>query len=154
MSLVTPFDFLIAAVLGIRRFGFARTALAGFMLIPAFLWSLPPRPCSCIRPPFVRCKSGLRYHAAMKSDLKNLASQQEIYFSDHGMYSYDWQELGFVQSDGVEITIVASPDRWTALATHSALGEGEACAIYTGTIPIQEWDVVQPSQPGEIACTK
>ena len=44
------------------------------------------------------------YFAAMKSDLKNLASQQEIYYSDEYSYTGNVTSLGFVQSDGVVIT--------------------------------------------------
>ena len=41
------------------------------------------------------------YFAAMKSDLKNLASQQEIYYSDEYTYTADTTDLGFVESDAV-----------------------------------------------------
>ena len=95
----------------------------------------------------------MHFHAAIKSDLKNLASQQEIYFADSGVYTSDRQALGFVHSNGVELTIVASPERWTAFATHTALGEKEGCSIYVGATPVQEWEAVQPGEPGEIACT-
>src|SRR5688572_7766679 len=41
------------------------------------------------------------YFAAMKSDLKNLASQQEIYYADHYTYTTSATNLGFVSSEGV-----------------------------------------------------
>ena len=49
------------------------------------------------------------YFAAMKSDLKNLASQQEIYYSDAYSYSSDTANLAFTNSDGVTV-IIASHD--------------------------------------------
>ena len=41
----------------------------------------------------------------MKSDLKNLASQQEIYYSDYYTYTSNTTQLGFVDSEGVTVTI-------------------------------------------------
>ena len=41
------------------------------------------------------------YMAAMKSDLKNLASQQEVYYSDTYSYSDEFSDLAFTNSDGV-----------------------------------------------------
>ena len=48
------------------------------------------------------------YFAAMKSDLKNLASQQEIYYSDAYSYTTATTDLAFTNSDGVTVTIAAS----------------------------------------------
>ena len=45
------------------------------------------------------------YFAAMKSDLKNLASQQEIYYADYYTYTSNTTNLGFVDSEGVTVTI-------------------------------------------------
>jgi len=61
------------------------------------------------------------YSAAMKSDLKNLASQQEIYYSDTYEYSNVVASLGFVTSSGVNATITGGTDGWSATATHAAL---------------------------------
>ena len=73
------------------------------------------------------------YFAAMKSDLKNLASQQEIYYADEYTYSNVTTNLGFVQSEAVHVGIVASATGWSATATHEALTAGtQGCAIYYG----------------------
>jgi prepilin-type N-terminal cleavage/methylation domain-containing protein len=90
------------------------------------------------------------YFAAMKSDLKNLASQQEIYYSDEYTYSNSTTNLGFVQSEAVNVTITAGSTGWNATATHDALDGGLGCEIYYG-------DASSPgtfgsSQAGEIAC--
>ena len=93
------------------------------------------------------------YFAAMKSDLKNLASQQEIYYSDNYSYSSSTSDLAFVNSDGVIVAIASvSSSGWAASATHAALGAAEGCAIFYGTAAAPGAPTT-PSQPGEIACT-
>ncbi len=93
------------------------------------------------------------YFAAMKSDLKNLASQQEIYYSDAYAYSSVMADLAFTNSDGVIVTPTnVSSSGWAASATHAALGTAEGCAIYYGTSTAPTTPTA-PSQPGEIACT-
>jgi type IV pilus assembly protein PilA len=92
------------------------------------------------------------YFAAMKSDLKNLASQQEIYYSDNYTYTASVNELAFVNSDGVIVTIAGtSSSGWAASATHAALGSAEGCAIFYGTATAPT-SPTTPTQPGEIAC--
>ncbi len=93
------------------------------------------------------------YFAAMKSDLKNLASQQEIYYADEYSYTLNVTSLGFVSSDGVTVTILDATDGWSGTATHSALATTEGCAIYygTGTAPAAP---ATPSAAGEMACTQ
>ncbi len=92
------------------------------------------------------------YFAAMKSDLKNLASQQEIYYSDAYSYSAVAANLAFTNSDGVTVTIAASSSGWSASAWHAALGTSEGCAMYYGTAAAPS-NPVAPTQPGEVACT-
>jgi len=92
------------------------------------------------------------YFAAMKSDLKNLASQEEIYYSDYYTYTSSSTNLGFVQSEGVTVTIGGvSTSGWNASATHTALGTGLGCAIYYGNSTAPSAPTA-PSQPGEVAC--
>jgi len=92
------------------------------------------------------------YFAAMKSDLKNLASQQEIYYSDFYSYTSDANALTFTNTDAVTVLIAATTSGWAASATHSALGTAEGCAIYYGTATAPGTPVA-PTQPGEVACT-
>ncbi len=94
------------------------------------------------------------YFAAMKSDLKNLASQQEIYYADQYAYTNNVTSLGFVSSQGVVAAITGATDGWSASATHSALGGSEGCAIYyaNGTAPTV--GTATPGSPGEMACTQ
>jgi len=93
------------------------------------------------------------YFAAMKSDVKNLASQQEIYYADNYAYTTSTAALAFTNSEGVTVTIAASTSGWSASATHSALGASEGCAIYYGTATAPTVGTATPSAPGEVACT-
>ena len=93
------------------------------------------------------------YFAAMKSDLKNLASQQEIYYADSYAYTTATTDLAYTNSEGVNVTIAASTSGWAASATHSALGSAEGCAIYYGTATAPSVGTATPTSPGEVACT-
>ena len=92
------------------------------------------------------------YFAAMKSDVKNLASQQEIYYADNYAYTNSATSLTFVSSQGVTVGIAASASGWSASATHSALGATEGCAIFYGTATAPT-SPTTPASPGEVACT-
>ena len=92
------------------------------------------------------------YFAAMKSDLKNLASQQEIYYADSYSYTDNQTNLGFVDSQGVTVTISnVTTSGWAATSVHAALGATLGCGIYYG-------EAANPAgfgtrtAPGEIAC--
>ena len=94
------------------------------------------------------------YFAAMKSDLKNLASQQEIYYSDTYSYSTSAGDLAFTNSDGVTVSIpAANTTGWSASAVHQGLTTSEGCAIYYGSAAAPTGAPIAPSQPGEVACT-
>ena len=71
------------------------------------------------------------YVSAMKSDLKNLASQQEIYYADHYVYTSSSTALGFANSEGVSLgTVTVTGVGWSASATHS--GTSDTCAVFYG----------------------
>ena len=73
------------------------------------------------------------YFAAMKSDLKNLASQQEIYFASGMLYASSVTDTQLTPTEGVVITInEATNVGWAATAYHMGLA-GEQCGIYQGT---------------------
>jgi prepilin-type N-terminal cleavage/methylation domain-containing protein len=94
------------------------------------------------------------YFAAMKSDMKNLASQQEIYYSDAYSYSNLAADLSFTNSQAVNVTIAASSSGWSGTAWHDALGTAEGCAYFYGTVgTIPTVGTATPTQPGEVACT-
>jgi prepilin-type N-terminal cleavage/methylation domain-containing protein len=70
--------------------------------------------------------------STMKSDLKNLASQQEIYYNDNFSYAATLAQAEAGQSDGVVITINEnSGTGWSATATHAGM-PAEQCGLYHG----------------------
>ena len=89
------------------------------------------------------------YYAAMKSDLKNLASQQEIYYSDNYSYTTDLDALGFSQSTAVAVAVgAADSEGWSATATHAGLDASDICDIYYGSATSEG----TAAQAGAIAC--
>ena len=98
------------------------------------------------------------YLAAMKSDLRNLATAQEAYLSDFANYADDEANLAFNASTGVTIDVSAAfgGKGWEASATHTATGK--TCAIAVGTDdaapPVENVnDVNGAAGEGEPACT-
>ena len=70
--------------------------------------------------------------STLKADLRNLASQEEVYFNDSYVFSTSLTDIGFVESDGVTINFgEATGQGWSASAVHAGL-PGESCAIYHG----------------------
>ena len=75
------------------------------------------------------------YITAMKSDLRNMVTAEEAYFSDSSAYSQvmDSVHVNFKQSTGVNTpTIATGPGYWSATVTHSQLA-GHTCAIAVNT---------------------
>jgi prepilin-type N-terminal cleavage/methylation domain-containing protein len=82
------------------------------------------------------------YRSTMQADLRNLATQQELYYSDYYTYSTDAAALGFVESRAVHVTIGnGTATGWAASSTHDALS-GEQCDTAHGD-----------QGTGEITCT-
>jgi len=71
--------------------------------------------------------------ATMKTDLRNLATLQDVYHNSNFTYSSDPVALEFTTSEGVTVTITpgATGQGWSASSTHLGL-TGEACAIFHG----------------------
>jgi len=70
--------------------------------------------------------------ASMKSDLKNLATQQEVYHNGNFSFSTSFTNLGFVTSEGVTVTInEATGAGWAATASHLGLASSQ-CGVYHG----------------------
>ena len=93
------------------------------------------------------------YFAAMKSDVRALAAQQELHFTTNYQYSTSLTDLDFVASEGVSVAVTATTGGWTAVATHQALGANEGCAIYFGTATAPTVGGESPEVEGQIACT-
>src|SRR5215213_7227559 len=84
------------------------------------------------------------YLASMKSDLRNMATVQEGYFSDFQVYTTGSGSniggsttslAGFVPSAGVSVASVATGGTgWSATSTHSATTR--TCSIYIGVAQV------------------
>jgi len=73
------------------------------------------------------------YIAAVTSDLKNLASQQEIYLSDNHAYATGVRDLDLIVTDNVVLSVnEATGTGWAATGTHSGL-VGAQCGIFYGS---------------------
>ncbi len=93
------------------------------------------------------------YFSAMKSDLKNLQSAEEIYYSSsQGNYHYTTSltGLGFTPSSGVTVAVATgTATGWSATASHAALASTQNCGVFVG-------DTVTAgpaTQPGVVTCT-
>jgi prepilin-type N-terminal cleavage/methylation domain-containing protein len=73
------------------------------------------------------------YMATVILDLKNFASQQEIYHGDNTAYASNVAAIAnMVVSEGVNIQVTQSDGRgWAATAFHNALPDRQ-CGIYYG----------------------
>ena len=88
------------------------------------------------------------YSAAMRTDLRNLATAQESYFYTNAVYSTDPVALGITTSQGVVITIPeGTTSGWSAFATHPN-APGYKCALYIGTAAA----VAPATVDGQITC--
>jgi len=77
------------------------------------------------------------YVAAMKSDLRNLATYEEQYAADNNgaYFSGNGTAQGFTPSQNVTVTatvVAGPPQTWTATATHSQ--SAKTCNNTTGAI--------------------
>jgi prepilin-type N-terminal cleavage/methylation domain-containing protein len=72
------------------------------------------------------------YMSAVRSDLRNLASQQEIYFSQNMSYASTVTQTDLTVSQGVVLTVNEATNLgWAATGYHVGLA-GEVCGIYHG----------------------
>lgn len=73
--------------------------------------------------------------AALKSDLRNLATAQEAYFYDNSAFATAVSQLAFSVSPGVVLTIIdGTVSGWSARATHPA-SYPLTCALFQGSVP-------------------
>jgi prepilin-type N-terminal cleavage/methylation domain-containing protein len=91
------------------------------------------------------------YLAAMKTDLKNLATQQDIYYDGSYRFATQIADAGHSQSEGVNILInEATGTGWAASATHLGL-PGESCGIYHGSAAAAGG--APASMPSQVMCS-
>ncbi|MCH7855489.1 MAG: prepilin-type N-terminal cleavage/methylation domain-containing protein [Gemmatimonadetes bacterium] len=90
--------------------------------------------------------------STMKTDLKNLATFQEIHHNGAYTYSTSLSTLEMTPSSGVTITInEATGSGWAATAAHAGL-ISEHCGIYQGNAAVAGGD--PGAVEGVIACTR
>ena len=88
------------------------------------------------------------YYTAMKSDLRNLASAEEAFFSDSARYTANLGSLQFASSTGVTTPVVSTyTGAWSATLQHSQL-PGAECGIGINTTN----PTVTSAGEGEPAC--
>ena len=88
------------------------------------------------------------YVTAMKSDLRNLVTAQEAYFSDSVKYSSNLSTLNFRPSTGVgSPSITVGAGFWTAQVTHTQ-APGKTCEVAVNTAN----SLVAGAGEGEPAC--
>ena len=88
------------------------------------------------------------YLAAVRGDLRNLATAQESYFGDYVTYTTSLTALGANESQGVTMTIgAASASGWSATGSHT--GTPRTCAIYTGSAAA----VLPADAAGSVQCS-
>jgi prepilin-type N-terminal cleavage/methylation domain-containing protein len=72
------------------------------------------------------------YMATMKTDLRNLVTAQEGYFSDNQAFTTNLTDLNFDPSTNVTVVVNSAANAdWDATATHS-LVSGKSCVVAVG----------------------
>lgn len=103
---------------------------------------------AAILPPLMPHDHGA-YVAAMKSDLRNLVTAEEIYFADSVTYTTSPTNLYFMSSAGVTVTIRAADNTgWSATAKHN--GSDQVCGIWVGNAS----PPIRGSNEGEPKCER
>jgi len=104
----------------------------GFTLIELLIVVVIIGVLAAIAVPKFENTKGRAYTAAMKSDLRNLATAEEGYFFSYNTYTSSLTNLNFIPSVHVTLTIPeATGSGWSAKTTHSSTST--QCAIYMGT---------------------
>jgi type IV pilus assembly protein PilA len=123
-----------------RRTGFTLIELLIVVVIIGIL--------AAIAIPKFAATKGKANAAALRTDLRNLASAQESYFYQFAVYSTDTTALKHRGSAGVVLTITgATSGGWSATATHP-LSYPLTCALFSGTIA----PVAPATAEGVVAC--
>ena len=106
----------------------------GFTLIELLIVVMVIGILAAIAIPKFQNTKGKANAAALKSDLRNLASAQEAYFYDNNAYANAVNLMKVNQSPGVVLTIVdATSSGWSARATHPS-SYPLTCALFQGNV--------------------
>lgn len=107
--------------------------LHGFTLIELVIVVVIIGILAAIAIPKFQNTKGKANAAALKTDLRNLATAQEAYFFENATYTGDANILSYRSSPGVVLSIVdATTSGWSAKATHPA-SFPLICALFAGS---------------------
>ncbi len=111
------------------------TAKKGFTLIELLIVVVIIGILAAIAIPKFASTKEKAYVASMKSDLRNLATSEEAYFSDKNVYTTVNTNMNFTPSTGNAITITSSNPAtgWHAVATNPRVTSVASCQIGIGT---------------------
>jgi prepilin-type N-terminal cleavage/methylation domain-containing protein len=109
-----------------------KTTHRGFTLIELLIVVVVVGILAAIAIPKFSATREKAFISTLKADLRNLASQQELYYNENYTFTTDHDATGFVSSEGVIVTPGDGDNTgWSASAAHPGL-PGESCAIFHG----------------------
>jgi prepilin-type N-terminal cleavage/methylation domain-containing protein len=122
---------------------------SGFTLIELLIVVVVVAILASIALPKTQQMKGRARSAALRADLRNLATAQEEYLGDNHVYAGTLAVLPYTSSEGVVVTIVegGSGNGWSATTTHPQ-SYPLTCAIFHG----QAQPVAPATQEGVITC--
>ena len=125
-----------------------RKSRAGFTLIELLIVVVIIGILAAFAVPKFQNTKGKANAAALKSDLRNMATAQEAYFYENGTYTTSIGALKFDPSPGVVFTFgVATPGGWSATVTHPQ-AYPILCGLFMGGAPA----IAPATIEGLIAC--
>jgi type IV pilus assembly protein PilA len=110
-----------------------RSRRAGFTLIEVMVVVVILAILAAMAIPRFKNTKGKGHSAALRTDLRNLATAEESFFFSNGRYSTALDSLNFRGSPGVVVTVPeASNQGWSASVTHPE-SYPLKCAMFEGT---------------------
>lgn len=120
-----------------------RKRRSGFTLIELLIVVVIIGVLAAIAVPKFQNTKGKANLAALKSDLRNLATAQEAYFYQHTTYTTSLVALNLQASPGVTFTFgTTNAAGWSARVTHP-MAYPIQCALFIGGVPAMSPAVVE-----------
>ncbi|NNM04789.1 MAG: hypothetical protein HKO65_06760 [Gemmatimonadetes bacterium] len=130
-----------------------RLAVLGVLAIAAAaVWAMPDGPLGTREILNLRPSRQVAINK-MRKDLNGLVNLQDRYFGLNGGYSASPSALRFEASEGVSVSLIATPTGWSASARHEDHPPTIGCAVFGGSASPPQAPVV-PSEAGVSACTE